>query len=362
MAKKLTLGDDWDWNLSDSQKKMTSALFGLITVLAWAFYSTPATINIAVEFTKSISILGIPKSGIVLGVIGALIVSIAELAFLYLTVWKSIYFIIPTLLCGFISVMGTVVFIGIGSQEAAIRQDSIDSYKTQIETLQASIASDNDYLGDLDKKAQSGNEIPSWILARKRQAIERKTSKENELTKLLSQSSDHRQEVGAIVTIGDKSWNIFFAIFIELVLIGSGLICILIEKTESSERPEQFKKHNRYFTENEGKIGFQIAQSNDQIFDKNLQFLNEQKFQRLNQRLNKPEFKPELKFHIDENIIKSLKSDAKKTGKSDKTILYLYDQGMRNKSAIGRQAGKILKGNRKKISQTYVSRVIKQNR
>lgn len=65
---------------------------------------------------------------------------------------------------------------------------------------------------------------------------------------------------------------------------------------------------------------------------------------------------------IPKQVLTELKYEFKKTGKSDATILYLWDNGYTNKSQIGRIAGRVLKGNRKTISPSYVCRVIKRER
>lgn len=59
--------------------------------------------------------------------------------------------------------------------------------------------------------------------------------------------------------------------------------------------------------------------------------------------------------------ISELKKLCRNAGKSDPFILALWEKGYRNKSLIGRIAGNVLKGKRKIISSTYVSRVLNEN-
>lgn len=67
------------------------------------------------------------------------------------------------------------------------------------------------------------------------------------------------------------------------------------------------------------------------------------------------------KVDIENNrkIFKDLKSDFKKSGKSDKTILHFWDNGIINKSKIGRLVKDVIGY---KVSRQYVDQVIKRER
>ncbi|MEX2738084.1 MAG: hypothetical protein Q6356_003330 [Candidatus Wukongarchaeota archaeon] len=121
-------------------------------------------------------------------------------------------------------------------------------------------------------------------------------------------------------------------------------------------------------------MGFQLNKTEENLSlseKKN----NPEKFERSNEFLSLSENKPEENVSLSESkklspsenkipvhIITKLKREYEQTGKSDAAILWLWDSGVRNKSKIGRVAGKILRGNRKKISPSYVVRVLQRDR
>ncbi|MBC8182728.1 hypothetical protein H8E88_16630 [candidate division KSB1 bacterium] len=382
MSKNLVEGKKWNWELSANEKKAIAWFCGLIGLLAWAGFSTPNTIHVAIHFTRNINLFGMLYSGVVMGVIVGLIISIAEIVFIYLAVWKNAYFWIVVFLCGVVSVIGTVKFQDIGNQQAQIKKSEIENSKSLVENMEASIDTDRRLIEDYDMKIQAhrarGEKVPTWLYYRKRQAVERKSQKEIRLAALTNSYTETQKKIGAVITIGNGKnsyWGAGLAIFIECLIIACTVITIGIKISESaSENNGQLvdMNGNRHslFVNNKGNlkttekvtqnIGFKIGENvgNGVNVDRKMSTTCQLRPQPECQPEAQPECQPTCQPAVDGRTKRRLLNLVDRSGgKSDPVILHFWDRGVDNKAEIGRLVGTVLDYT---VSRQYVSKVIQK--
>jgi hypothetical protein len=418
--KRYVDGKKFDWNLSHNEKTAVAKIVGAFSVCALIF-STVSTANAMLNICEGISFAGY-HIGVFLALLVTVLISSGEISCIYLAVWKkSCWWLVPTLFCGYISVLGTIGFLEVTTQNAGIKKNEVSSIKKIITDKESEIARIKGRIAQYNKLINNGD-AKHWTYTRLRQAEEKLSSGTEKLATLRSKRTAIEKKHGAIVSIGDnkgsKNMGIGIAIAVEIFLIGSTFVGIGLYQSGNTERlrypakqdsvtlepsvdrekvfidrkngdnqyfvnqnnnPEKDRIVNQSNTSVDRKFGFEIGKNFSSSENKNEKksFTGEnknlslsenektpKKFERSNKNLSLGENK---NFSLSENeipkkVLTQLKKKYEKTGKSDATILYLWDSGLTNKSEIGRIAGHVLKGNRKKISPSYVHRVIKAER
>lgn len=231
MAQTLILHQGWSDDISNSNKKIAAYVVGILSLVFSVFYSTPNTCDIFLEMWGDVEMLRIPYSGAIASVILGVSINILEYVGIILTVWKKNWlFFVGSCLIGLVSIYGSVKFNEKGAQLAAIKTAEVDGWSTKIEDIRTGINTDakeiEDYSNQISYLQAQGKNIPSYLFQRKREAVERKAGRENELLAASDSSVAVKKRIGVIMAPGDtKTGKISFmsivaAVFIEALLIG----------------------------------------------------------------------------------------------------------------------------------------------
>ena len=237
-------GKKWDWNITSGELKVIAWLVGFIGFLAWAGFSTPNTIGVTAGWSKDVQILHILYSGLIMGIIAGLVISILEVLFIYLAVEKWSFFWLLVFACGFVSIMGTLKWADIGNQNANIKNNEVQTARELVDNQKVSIQKENEIIDNYQKKINKydsmGLPAPNWVYQRQRQAIERLTEKQGELDRLSQNYIITEKTNGPIIKIGDgKKAGLALAVLMEILIIGCTVIFIGIRNAAKEKEKEE---------------------------------------------------------------------------------------------------------------------------
>lgn len=375
-------------------KQLLKIIGGVVSILG-GFISISLTVNLGVSIFSPMG-----NYWRVIGFIVGIIFNIGEIGFFIDYVIhsrvKSLFF---GIIFAAISVSATV-----GAMQVALIRGSLESAEfkqkvKEIDLIDKQIA----LLNETAQKQQRINHITKSVktLDEANILLARRNKAQAELNAIKNQGAGLNAElyrsyasilgIDSVMTFAFLL-NSVFAILLEFLFVNYTVESFQPERKseavkdhpgEKSE-PKILKLFKGTGTENNKKIGFEIKSKSPTVKgeknDKNLE-RSSKKYEPSSNGQFEPsssaEFEPGLNQNVEpgernnfepsesdipKHILTRLKREYKKTGKSDATILWLYDFGFSNLSEIGRIAGKNLKGNRKKISPSYVSRVVKRER
>ncbi len=375
-------------------KQLLKIIGGIVSILG-GFISISLTVNLGVSIFSPMG-----NYWRAIGFIVGIIFNIGEIGFFIDYVIhsrvKSLFF---GIIFAAISVSATV-----GAMQVALMRGSLESAEfkqkvKEIDLIDKQIA----LLNETAQKQQRINHITKSVktLDEANILLERRNKSQAELNVIKNRGAGLNAElyrsyasilgIDSVMTFAFLL-NSVFAILLEFLFVNYTVESFQPERRSESVKdqsgensePKILKLFKGTGTENKKKIGFEITSKAPTVKgekdDKNLE-RSSKKYEPSSNSHFEPsastEFEPGLnqKFEpgeknncepsesdIPKHILTRLKREYKKTGKSDATILWLYDFGFSNLSEIGRIAGKNLKGNRKKISPSYVSRVVKRER
>lgn len=399
MAKQIVSGRGWDFDLSRSQKRLVAWFIGSLSFAAWALFSTPNTVEFVTRFTSGVAVFGWTGAGFWMGAIIAVILSIKELLSIYLAVWKSPYFWFATIMIGTISVLGSIKFENISTQNQHIKFKEVESIQSLVDQKQRSIAYEEKQLDNYEAQANAlrseGKNVPTWLFRRSRETLERKSGMERELAVLTDSLNTVRKRHGPIMAIGNvetgKSnfWTVILAIIVEIFLIGGTLISILVYVSDDPSNDEKIVYFNnqRYvlIDNDNGKSTSRVTPNRNQAEEAHTFGFNPVSADDTQPKVTPPDNsatgatrkpvsrdsslgvvknpvkKGATEIEIPMSVRLKLRKFFFEKGASDDTILYLYDNVLgRNIKRISIMTGDIL--NRNPINRNYVRRVLQRER
>jgi hypothetical protein len=251
---KIIKNSEWDFTISSSAKTLIAIVISLVGGAVWLLYSTPNTIELLLKWTSNTIVFGQEISGSIMGIVLGLAISILELAFICIALWKRGTYLwwALAIICGCFSIAGSVGFQNISNQNASIKYQSLKDTQNLVEQKKESIANEERMLRDYDQQIaiceSNFSPVPNWLYRRKRQALERKTQKENELERLTKKLIETRNKTGPIVSTANlenpsiTGWDVILASFWEFIIFICTIIAIGINKTNDDLNNDEVLK------------------------------------------------------------------------------------------------------------------------
>jgi len=244
--------------------------------------------------------------------------------------------LILTIFIIFLSIAASVGTLQVSSEKAALsspefaqKKETLNFIDNQIRQKE-NLAKSQVKINQLTRSIKTQSEIDTLIV--KREAL-------NSELKVIQYSAAGSSGAMFRAFSGILDIDIYY-----IILLGNTFIALLLEIVVVAFLVLQFEKKENNILIGAGN------NSDDKVLSKTFVRPN----QKYDQNLDKVVIKN------DNSLIQILKSDYRKTGKSDMAILHFWDSGIRNKSEIARQVKSILK--MKRLSRQYCDQVVRSNR
>jgi hypothetical protein len=237
VKKRVMSGKGWNFDLSGRQKRCAAWLLGALSFAAWLLFSTPNTLDFIVRYSKNITMLGIPFSGVISGVSIGLILSCLEIVFIYLAVWKSNYFWIVVAIIGSLAVGGSIKWGEKSTQTTKIQRIEIANTDSLISQTRESIRDEKNLLikinADIKRYENNQGYVPNRLLNKLEEITLRKTTKEKELKAFINDLDSLNKNQGVTAEFSEDAetnmiFTIFLAILVEVLLIGGTYLALII--------------------------------------------------------------------------------------------------------------------------------------
>jgi len=308
-------------------------LAGFIAIAGW-IVSCILTVNLLVEFFAN---------GLLWSIVGALVGVIFDSAKVASLIWYLKTRFIPALMLTLsiivLSIIASVGTLQVSSEKSALKSPEYSEKKETLNFVdnqikqKENLAKSQVKINQLTRSIKTQSEIDTLLI--KREALN------SELKEIQYSASGLS---GAIFRAFSK---IFEVDIFYIILIGNVFLALLLETVISAFVIINFEKK-----ENDILIGQSQNNDNHQAVKRNSR-LDTFRFEKLENSVNVDKISQD-------QVLRKLRFDFKKTGKSDEAILHFFDRGINSQAEIARLVKSVLK--LKRLSRQYVDQVIKRDR